>query len=181
MDAYIFFERSVHHKKNKSGYDGLFYKQERDESSEELWKSIGGIGTHPQIVYNVVMPWRGHTNEGSDWQWLQRVTVLQGKPDAKAFAEKRAKMLSEFINSQPKISYKVQFYVSWENEGGHTALNEYLEDEDVAMLLKFIFFESSKDALGECDELMEQAYGDAELGKTKLESMDDDKWEKFLA
>ena len=118
------------------------------------------------------MPWRNHTN--GDYPWMQRVTVLEGKPDIKKFSTMRANKMSDFINSLPDLAFKVQFYASLEGEDASPALNEYLEDDDVAMLLKIVFGDTSKDTLSECDELMKQAYGDAELGKMKLESMDDE-------
>jgi len=168
----VVLEHTVHHKRDKAGYDGEWYKATRDASGEEtnkLWKIIGHS---PNIVWSVVMPWRNHTN--GDYPWMQRVTVFEGKPDIKKFSTMRANKLSDFINSLPDLAFKVQFYASLEGEDASPALNEYLEDDDVAMLLKIVFGDTSKDTLSECDELMKQAYGDAELGKMKLESMDDE-------
>ncbi|EJK64335.1 hypothetical protein THAOC_14943 [Thalassiosira oceanica] len=174
-NGFVVFDRSEHHKVTKSGYDGLFFQSIRAADPKErdaLFKSIGGKGCTQGIISNTVLPWLDNNNGREDWPWLMRTTVFEEKPDFKEFAQKRAEMLSKFINTQPATNYRVQFYVSWEEEA--SALNEYLQDDDVAMLLKYVFADSSKDTLCDCDELMVQAYGDADLGKYKLQSMDDE-------
>eukprot|EP00985_Skeletonema_marinoi_P031866 scaffold37835_cov246-Skeletonema_marinoi.AAC.2 len=120
---------------------------------------------------------------GSKWDWKVVVVVINDDSTTEIVGRHIANCFSKFtknknvMDSPEKYTYR-QCYAD-----NPKALNHYLLDMDVAMILKSLVYESggytSKKELIKDEEILTAFYGTNQFGKEYLEAMHDEDWENL--